>query len=305
MRVDYLGLEAFVAVAEMGSFSRAARRLNLSQTALSHRIKKVEEDLGTQLLTRSSREVSLTMAGQNLLPQVRSQLELLADLYGQVRDGGQKARRKLVFSCLPTVSSYYMPELMRRFTEGHPDLQLSLLDQTAGEVVKRVQDGDAEFGITLMGATPWDLEVETLCTEPYLVLVGSRHRLAGQASLTREDLLNEPLVRIRTQSTNRKVIEETLGDISRRLDWRYEVLNASTAMSMVAAGGAITILPEMIMHMSPDKIVGLPFSDVHPTRDIVAIQRRGVPLSPAAQDMLDLIRDQLSGPIRRPATPAD
>lgn len=58
MRVDYLGLEDFVAVAEMGSFSRAARRLNLSQTALSHRIKKVEADLGIQLLTRTSRDAS-------------------------------------------------------------------------------------------------------------------------------------------------------------------------------------------------------------------------------------------------------
>jgi len=64
MRVDYLGLEAFVAVAELGSFSRAAQRLNLTQTALSHRIRKIEEDLGTRLLVRTSREVSLTMAGQ-------------------------------------------------------------------------------------------------------------------------------------------------------------------------------------------------------------------------------------------------
>lgn len=296
MRVDYLGLEAFVAVAEMGSFSRAARRLSLTQTALSHRIRKVESDLGVQLLTRTSREVSLTMAGQNLLPQVRSQLENLAELYGEVREGGRRGRRRLVFACLPTVASYYMPEIMQHFAGKHPSLQLALLDQTAGEVVKRVQEGEAEFGITLMGATPWDVEAETLCTEPYFVLVGRTHRYAMRKSLAREDLLDEPLVRIRTQSTNRKVIEETLGEISQRLDWRFEVQNATTAMSLVAAGAAITILPKMTMHMLPDLIVGLPFSDVRPSRDIVAIQRRGVPLSPAARDLLDIIRQRLGAP---------
>ena len=67
MRVDYLGLEAFVAIAEYGSFQRAARALNLSQAALSHRLRKVEEDLGAALLTRTSREVSLTPTGQGLL----------------------------------------------------------------------------------------------------------------------------------------------------------------------------------------------------------------------------------------------
>ena len=89
MRVDYLGLEAFVAVAELGSFSRAAQRLNLTQTALSHRIRKIEDDLGTRLLVRTSREVSLTMAGQALLPQVRGKLETLAELYGTIRDTGR------------------------------------------------------------------------------------------------------------------------------------------------------------------------------------------------------------------------
>ena len=80
MRVDYLGLEAFVAIAEYGSFQRAARALNLSQAALSHRLRKVEEDLGAALLTRTSREVSLTPTGQGLLPDARSLLKSLQDM---------------------------------------------------------------------------------------------------------------------------------------------------------------------------------------------------------------------------------
>jgi DNA-binding transcriptional LysR family regulator len=74
MRTDYLGLEAFVAISELGSFNRAAACLNLSRTALSHRITKLESDLGVQLLLRSSRDVTLTKEAQALLPEIRREL---------------------------------------------------------------------------------------------------------------------------------------------------------------------------------------------------------------------------------------
>jgi DNA-binding transcriptional LysR family regulator len=294
MRVDYLGLEAFIAVAELGSFSKAAKRLDLTQTALSHRIRKIEADLGTRLLDRTSRDVSLTMAGQEMLPQVRSQLEALAELYGTVRDSGRETLGRLVFACLPTIAGYYLPDLMYAFSKANPGLQLVLLDQPAAAVVKLVQQGDAEFGITITGATPWDVEAEHLCTEPYVLLVNRRHRLASRSSVTRADLLGEPLVRIRTQSTNRKLIEDSLGAVSKSFDWRFEVQNAATAMRLVAAGTAITVLPRLTMHLAPNELVGLPFADVDLSREVLAVRRRGVPLSPAAEALFVMIRERLA-----------
>lgn len=293
MRVDYLGLEAFVAVAELGSFSKAARKLNLTQTALSHRVRKIEEDLNTRLLTRTSRDISLTKAGQALLPQVRQQLATLAELYEDLRDTGREARRRMVFACLPTIAGYYLPDVMKAFAERNHGFQVALLDQPAGRIPDLVKQGEAEFGITITGATPWDIEVEPLCTEPYILLVSRHHRLAAQDSVTRADLLGEPLVRIKTQSTNRQLIEESLGEVSKQLDWRFEVQNASTAMSFVASGLALTVLPRLMMHQSPADIVGLPFSDVELSRNIGAIKRRGVPLSPPAEALLDMIRKRL------------
>lgn len=294
MRVDYLGLEAFVAVAELGSFSRAAQRLNLTQTALSHRIRKIEEDLGTRLLVRTSREVSLTMAGQALLPQVRGRLETLAELYSTVRNSGREAMRKVVFASVPTIAGYYLAGLMQTFSEANQGLSVILLDQPAAAVVSTVQRGEAEFGITITGATPWDIESEYLCTEPYVLLVNRKHRLAGRKSVRREDLLGELLVRIRTQSTNRQLIEDSLGSVSRELDWRFEVQNAATAMNLVAAGTAITVLPRLTMYQAPHQLVGLSFDDVDLTRAVVAVTRRAVPLSDAAESLLAMIRKRLS-----------
>lgn len=294
MRVDYLGLEAFVAVAELGSFSRAAQKLNLTQTALSHRVRKIEEDLGTRLLVRTSRDVSLTKTGQSFLPQVRAQLETLAGLYGAVRDSGIEARRRLVFACLPTLSGYYLPDILGSFSRRFNGFEVVLLDQPAGRIMDLVHAGEAAFGITIIGATPWDIEVEHISTEPYVLLVNRNHRLAGRKSVTCTDLLGEPLVRIRTQSTNRKLVEDSLGEMGKQLDWRFEVQNAATAISLVAAGVAMTVLPQLTMHQSHREIVGLGFSDVDLSRKIGAIQRRGVPLSAPAEALLDMIRERLA-----------
>ena len=110
----------------------------------------------------------------------------------------------------------------------------------------------------------------------------------------REDLLGEPLVRIRTQSTNRQLIEESLGNVSRQLDWRFEVQNAATAMNLVAAGTAITVLPRLTMYQAPHQLVGLSFEDVDLSRSVVAVTRRAVPLSDAAESLLAMIRQRLS-----------
>lgn len=293
MRVDYLGLEAFVAVAELGSFSKAAQRLNLTQTALSHRVRKIEEDLGTKLLIRNSREVSLTIAGQALLPKVREQLQALAGLYTELRETGRETMQRLLFACVPTIANAYLPRMINEFARAHPDVQIVMLDQPAAVVTRLVLEGVAEFGITITGATPWDVEAERLCVENYVLMVARNHPLSDRETVTRHDLIGEPMVRIRTQQTNRQLIDDSLGEVSRRIDWRFEVQNAATALRLVGVGAAVTVLPRSAQSLAPDNIVLLPFSDVELSRDVVSVYRRGVPLSPSAETLLGKIRKRL------------
>lgn len=98
MRIYYLGLEAFVAIANHGSIRKAGGVLNLTQTALTHRLKKVESELGTPLLNRSSRTVSLTPSGRDLLPQARRLLKKLGEAYETVRSRAQQTLDTLSFA---------------------------------------------------------------------------------------------------------------------------------------------------------------------------------------------------------------
>ena len=293
MRVDYLGLEAFVAIAEHGSFQRAAETLALSQTALSHRLRKVEAELGAPLLIRSSREVSLTGAGQDLLPDARRLLKELGDSYAAVRARARHRRRHLSFACLPTIAHTRMPEILARFTKAVPDVTLTMHDIPAHRIAELVQSGEAEFGITIVSAQLPDLRVRPLFEEPYELLVPANHPLAAAGSVTRGDLAGMAMARISTQSKNRQLVDDALAEARDTIDWRFVVQNATMAMALVAEGAALTILPQSAADVAPPGVLRKPFADMWMARTVGLVTRRGVPPSNLAQILIEAVEERI------------
>lgn len=303
MRIDYLGLEAFVAIAEHGSFQRAAQALSLSQTALSHRLRKIEADLGAPLLTRSSREVSLTGAGQDLLADARRLLKELANSYAAVRARAQHRRRRLSFACLPTIAHTVLPAILHRFAEETPEVALTLYDIPAHRIAELVQSGEAEFGITIVSAQLPDLKVRALFDEPYELLVPQGHPLAALKVVSRSDLTGVAMARIMTQNKNRQLVDNALAEARDLMDWRYAVQNATMAMALVAEGAALTILPRSAADFAPRSIVRKSFSDVRMFRSVGLVTRRGVPLSDLAQKLMEEVEARLSQVGQAPSKP--
>src|SRR5688572_25491890 len=130
MRIDFLGLEAFLSIADHGSFHRAAASLNLSQTALSHRMKKLEDDLGIKLLTRTTRQVSLTPAGVALLPRAREAIAGIAVSFDELRRQGKARQERLSIGCLPTIAVHYLPPILVELRKRFPDLNIRVFDNS-------------------------------------------------------------------------------------------------------------------------------------------------------------------------------
>lgn len=255
MRVDYLGLEAFVAIADFGSFQRAAEALNLSQAALSHRLRKIEEDLGAPLLIRSSREVSLTGTGQGLLPEARALLKALRDSYESVRSGAQRRGRKISFACLPSIAHSTIPKFMGDFSRLHPQFGIELHDIPVARISEVVRSGVAEFGVTLVSAELSDLRIRALIDEDYHLFVHRDHLLASREKVRLQDLVGQRLARISSQSKNRQLLEVAMGEMRKQLVWDFEVQNAGLAMRLASHNLAMTILPESAISMAPCRAI--------------------------------------------------
>lgn len=292
-RIDYLGLVAFVSIADHGSFQRAAQALSLSQAALSHRLRKVEEDLGAPLLIRSSREVSLTPVGQGLLPDARRLLKELHDTYDMFRVRGRGARSRVSFACLPSIANSVLPTILAEFGSANPDIEIELLDIPVARIAENVRSGTVEFGLTIVSAELSDLRVRNLAKEDYVLVVPRHHLLAQRDSVIPKDLVGETMARISTHSKNRQLVDMALGEYRDQIDWHYVAQNASMTLRLVELGAALTILPRVAVRITPMEVVSVPFKSFRLNRMLGVVTRRNVPLSDGAGMLLGMIEERL------------
>jgi DNA-binding transcriptional LysR family regulator len=291
MRIDFLGLQAFVSIAERGSFLKAAAHLNISQTALSHRIKKLEEDLRASLLIRTTRQVSLTPVGLELLPKARRLMDELSTSLDQIREHGSHQDERIAIGCLPTIAAYQLPQVLREFSIAFPTVSVRIHDNSVMEIAQLVQSGTVEFGLTIVSPNVANLDIKVLGKEPYVLLCGKDDPLAKRRFVNWSQLGRSPLIRIAPQAGNRIIIDDALGRRRETLNWRYEVQHLQTAVGMVLANVGLAIVPKVAA--SPPGMAGLvtvPLRNPGIHRTLGILMRRDKPLSRTAQALLDMVR---------------
>jgi DNA-binding transcriptional LysR family regulator len=275
MKIDIRGLEAFLWIAELGSFRRAATHLNISQTAVSHRVSKFEESLGLRLFTRTTRHVTLTKAGTEMLPVGRA---LVADFDRHLQL--IKARHvdnanALAFACVPTVAVHFLPSVFAEFTARRPQARVQVFDKAVPEIGDMVAAGLAEFGITLLGADRWNHVASPLIKDEFLCVCSADHALAGKKVVRWRDLEGVPLVRFTTPTVNRIVMDEALGKQSERMHWVYEVQHAMTALMLVQGGLAVAAVPRIAAQDLPPGLKAVKLTGPKITRTVGIVRRRG------------------------------
>jgi len=294
MRLDFLGLQAFLSIAERGGFRAAATHLYLSQTALSHRLRKLEEGMGVRLLARTTRQLSLTPAGVELLPKARRLVEEMAAALDSVRAQARQEDERLAIGCLPTVAVMCLPKALARFHAAHPETHVRVFDNSASEIAERVEQGQAAFGVTILAANRWDLDLAPLAREPFVLVCRRDHPLARRGAVAWSEIAGEPLIRISAETGNRILIDDALGGRQESLAWRYEVQRVSTAVAVVRSGVGSAVVPQLGFDVAGGRdLSAVPLTDPLVARTLGVITRKGAPLGARARLMLSILTDVL------------
>jgi DNA-binding transcriptional LysR family regulator len=299
MQIDFLGIQAFLAIAECSSFQLAATRLNLSQTAVSHRMRKLEETLGVRLVARTTREVSLTDAGRALLPRARAALQALEVSCETVRKHGQNASNWLTLACLPTLASSVMVEVLRDCRTRWPEVSVRVFDSSVPEIMELVQARTAAFGLSVLrpGLVGGELEEQVICEEPFVLLCPEAHPLARQSAVNWLELKGESLIRISMSTGNSVTIEESLGRLREQLSWRYEAQHTAMALEMVRAGLGMTVVP-LLAAVPGSGIRSLRLEAPVVTRTLTLLARRDAMYSEREREVQEravaLIRERIA-----------
>ncbi len=287
---EALDLRAFVAVIDLEGFHRAAETLNLSQSALSRRIQRLEAAVGAALLERTTRRVALTTAGRELLPLVRRMLDEFDSSLFAMREVGRQRGGQITLACVPTAAFYFLPSVIARFNEQYPNIRFRILDLSANEGLESVARGEVEFGINLLGTSEPELSFEPLIEDPFVLACRRDHPLAKRESLTWSDLEGQPLVAVSRTSGNRILLDAALVRAGVRLSWSYEVTHLSTSLGLVEAGLGISVLPQLATPQGDHPIiVTRPLRDPEVSRTIGVVRRRAGRLAPAAEHFLEML----------------
>lgn len=234
-----------VAVAETNSFTRAAERCLVVQSALSHQIARLERELGARLFERTSRRVSLTPAGEAFLPAARQCLEAAERAAAEVAAAVGEVRGRLAVGLIPTVTAVDIPEALRDFHERYPQVQISLRVGASDDLAEKVRSGclDVAFLGLPVSAEPQGVAVHELARDQLVAVAAPDHPLASQESVCLRRLAAEPFVDLPAGTAGRLQSDEAFEAAGLVRDVAYEVTTADYTARLVAPGLAVALLP--------------------------------------------------------------
>lgn len=242
--IDSRQLLYFYHVAKNGSFSRAEGALDAPQPVISRHIAKLEDELGLLLLDRNGRGVTLTPFGEILLVRAESILREMGLAINQLDIARRKPAGQVRLAAPATFMTLYMPEILRRFMEAMPDVELVVTQQLTGEIYQKLVGDDVDIGIVHSVPNKTRFEVRELLVEPMVCIVGRSHPLVGTATISRHELAEQRLAVPSSANGLRDQIDGymTAGDIS--FTPHVQIDSIPLIREVVAEGQIATVLPQ-------------------------------------------------------------
>jgi len=298
MKLPVDGVQAFVLVAELGNFSRAADRLALSQTALTRRIQRLEEFVGLRLLERTTRVTGLTVVGHEFLPLARRLIGDLTEGLDRLRKTAGLALGHVTLATLQSVAFRQLPPILATYARSHPQNRVHLLERTGSLVTQAVRGFEADFGIHVLGGVQPDLLEDVVTRDPFVLVCAREHLLAASPRLAWAELGNTDLITLGGASGNRQIVEARLVAAGLPPQGRFVVESTPTALALCAANVGVAVLPAAngpatIGIVLAPGLVEIPLVDPVVFRSVGLVRRRGETLSPAAAALYHLLQAEL------------
>lgn len=288
-------LRIFAAVAERGSFTAAAEELFMTHSAVSQQMALLERQLGMQLMVRGPRGVDLTEPGRVLADRATVLLGSIAALEREMRD--LKARHSYVrLGAFPTAGADLIPRVVSEYQKRHPDTRIVLRSAHAGDMAGCLREGAIHIGLVwdydfAPRGMPADVEWVHLADDPLCVLFPTDHPLAGEECVDLAELSGEEWV----VRGHRPPYDDAFVVMCRMAGFEPAIAFVTddypSAQGLVGAHIGISAAPRLSLVAQRPDVVAVPITAPAPHRRIAAVRLRGANHPPAAQQMLDVLRE--------------
>jgi LysR family hydrogen peroxide-inducible transcriptional activator len=278
--ISLRALGYLVALAEEAHFGRAAERCFVSQPTLSAQIKKLEEQLGVQLVERNQRRVMMTELGQEIAGRARAVLNDVEEIMAVARAHQDPLAGELRVGLIPTVGPYLLPRVTAGLKRDFPRMRLMLLEYQTDELLERLDEGTLDLAILADTVDASAYGCQVLYDEDFVVALPADHRLAGRRRLRIEDLDEETLLLLEEGHCLSDQALEVCSRIRVDQPQDFRATSLETLRQMVAAGVGVTLLPQLAANYGagPEAALALrPFQQPRPGRRVIGLWRRSNP----------------------------
>jgi DNA-binding transcriptional LysR family regulator len=304
-RVDTLTLQLFIAIVEEQSIAKAAERQNIAASAVSRRIADLEQVFQVELLRRHSKGIATTPAGDALLEHARTIMGNLAQLETELA-GYRQGKRGHIRICAnkSAILEALAPDL-GAFLERHPLVRIDLEENISPGIVQAVTDNRADIGVFGGNIPAPDLETLPYRIDRLVVLLPAGHALAGRASLTFRDLIDDDFVGLEKNSSIESLCVRAAAELGRHLRLRIRVSGFDAVFRLVAARMGIGVVPLEIVRQrhGTEALVTVPLAEPWARRALVIGLRRYEALPPVTRLLVEHLRDSAASALE-PASPA-
>ena len=251
-----------MAIAEEQSFTRAAQRCFVVQSALSRQIKSLESELGVRLFARTSRKVEVTPAGEAFVKQARLCLQAAERAKASAAAAHGQIRGSLTIGVIPTVTAVDIAAVLGAFRRSYPEVGVHVRTGGSDEFLRRIAAGELDVGVLGLaeGVTPRGVQTRELSRERLVAVLSEGHRLAGRRRLRLKDLADEPFVDFPEGSSGREQSDLAFERARLRREVSLEVNTADLLTGLVRQGLGVALVAPSVAREAPG-CVCIPVSD--------------------------------------------
>lgn len=281
-----------VAVADAANFTRAAERCFVSQPSLSQQLINLEAELGHKLFHRLGRRAVPTEAGAAFLVRARRILAEVENTTREIRDDPSFGRR-IVVGAIPSVAPYLLPPILDRCRKAHADLVIHVREDFRLPLCRAVVEGELDMALVSLPVKDPQLSVESVLTEPLLLVVHRNHPLATKDEVSAADLADETFILLGDSSSLTSQIQRFCGDHNFEPKIGFRCAQIRTVKAMASLGLGISILPQVAKSSQDQELVYRQLSGRAPQREIAVVRHLQRYQSKGTEAFLAVLRDAI------------
>jgi len=293
-------LRYFVAVAETGGFSKAAKRCYVAQPSLSQQIIKLEHELGQELFERLSRKIILTEAGKALLPRAKLILKEAGNIKSAIHEDVDSGSGTLSVGLIPTIAPYLLPGSLDKYYKRFPNSRIKIHENLTERLIRSIVNLEIDLAIMSLPIDDSLVQTKTLFDDPLVLALSPEHPLLKSKNILIEDLKEVPFIALEEEHCLGEHIKSFCYEKQINPEIICRTWNLSTIQHCVSFGNGISLVPKMLVMTDTSK--SCEYREIKgqsPIRTVVAAWHKDRKLSKLALEFVSIVKEEYESLLKR------